>query len=152
MKALLPGPAPKQRRKQRDKRPGKRPPKRPGDNGGSIFTGGVPGNKGGGRLANEFKEFLATEILGSAHMRENLKRIADLDLAVIGAKDPVLAIRAAQLVLQVAAWSADRVEGKASQPLRFDPSETAKVAALRELTNEELIAHLKTIDSELAHE
>lgn len=145
MKLLAP--PKKQRRKQR----GKQPPKRPGSNGGSIFTGGVPGNRGGGRLTNEFKEFLATEILGSEQMRKNLKAMAEIDLASLGGKDPLLAVRAAGLVVQVAAWAADRVEGKATQPLRFDPTETDTVAALRAMSNEELIAALKTVDSEAAH-
>lgn len=141
--------------KKTRRKPGKKGKPRGRDPVTGQLFGGNPGNAGGGRPVgptNEFKEFLATEILGSERLRKNLQGIAEMDLASVAGKDPGLAIRAAGLLLQLASWAADRVEGKATQPLRFDPSETAKVAALRELTNEELIAHLKTIDSELAHE
>lgn len=121
---------------------------------GRLF-GGNPGNKGGsGRprgAATEFKQFLADQILGSAQMRANLVAIAETDLAALGAVDPALAVRTAGLVVQVAAWAADRVEGRATQLTRDDPAEAAQVAALREMSNEELIADLKTIESEIAH-
>ena len=119
---------------------------------GRVF-GGNPGNRGGpGRPTSEFKQFLADHVLGSPQMRKNLMDIVEVDLAALSAKDPVLAVRAAGLVVQVASWAADRVEGKATQSLRFDPNETGRVAALRELTNEELIAALKTLDSDEATE
>jgi len=142
-------PSPKTRRKTRPQGRGKR------DSGprrdpvtGQLF-GGNPGNRGGGRLTNEFKEFLATEILGSPQMRQNLQAIVAVDITQI--HNPALAIRAAKLMIDLAAWAADRVEGRAMQPLRSDPMETERVAALREMTNEELIAALKTVDSEITH-
>lgn len=149
MKLLAP---PKKTRAKHGRRASGKGPKRDPITG-RLF-GGNPGNKGGGRPLGpsmEFKEFLATEILGSEQLRKNLKDIVECDIAAAAGRDPVLAVRAAGLVIQVAQWAADRVEGKATQPLRFDPTETERVAALRQMTNAELIAALKTIDSAEVH-
>ena len=146
MKLLPPPkePAKKQRRKQR-------PKQRPANNGGRIFVGGVLGNRGGGRPPNEFREWLRTHVLDNPKLRANLQRIAEVDLAGASGLRADLALRAAGLLIQLASWAADRVEGKATQPVRIDPTDAERLEALRGLSNEELIAHLKTVDSETAH-
>ncbi len=141
---LLPPPKPNSDKKQRPKQ------RKPRTGKGKLYVGGVPGNAGGGRPPNEFREWLREHILLNPKFRENLQRIAEIDLAQWGSRRADLALRAASLLLQLGSFAADRVEGRPMQPITVD-SDAARREVLRAMTNEELIAHLHTVESAAAH-
>lgn len=100
--------------------PAQTPEKVPQPHGGALFRGGVPGNKGGGRKSDEFRDRMA-------EMGRDPRALVYLRQCLRGKHGPEAFVKAYK-------YTQDQAHGKATQPvqLRSDPNAPATIIIRKE--------------------